>query len=71
MSVSGFPVDFSSKPLVMRARQNARTESAKLRNRRMQKKVVSPCKFISWGICNNSFIGGGFSNPLESWVSTC
>lgn len=29
---------FSSKPLVMRARQNARTESAKIRNRRMQKK---------------------------------
>lgn len=57
VSVSGFLVDFSSKPLVMRARQNARTESAKLRNRRMQKKVVSPCKFISWGICNNSLVG--------------
>ncbi|KAL6294741.1 hypothetical protein ACE6H2_002883 [Prunus campanulata] len=31
-------VDFSVKPLVMRARGNARTESAKIRNRRMQKK---------------------------------
>lgn len=37
-------VDFSVKPLVMRARGNARTESAKIRNRRMQKKVYrSPC----------------------------
>ncbi|CAB4295257.1 unnamed protein product [Prunus armeniaca] len=31
-------INFSVKPLVMRARGNARTESAKIRNRRMQKK---------------------------------
>ncbi|VVA20496.1 PREDICTED: 50S ribosomal L18 [Prunus dulcis] len=31
-------INFSVKPLVMRARGNAQTESAKIRNRRMQKK---------------------------------
>ncbi|BBG94252.1 hypothetical protein Prudu_002482 [Prunus dulcis] len=34
-------MDFSVKPLVMRARGNAQTESAKIRNRRMQKKEAA------------------------------
>ena len=33
-------VGFILKPLVVEARANARTESAKIRNRRIQKKVL-------------------------------
>ncbi|XP_068333646.1 uncharacterized protein [Pyrus communis] len=40
----GFRVGFSVKPFVMRARGNARMDSAKTRNRRMQKKYNGTSK---------------------------
>lgn len=63
-------VDFSVMPLVMRARGNARTESAKIRNRRTQKKVYRP-PCIWWKMCYvmlelSVFLRAHFvSNPLN------